>query len=315
MKIIFHTALSLGAAATLNAAASLTLLNDNFTDETLSGWTPPSGMSMSVTNDSAGIGSGNALLIKTTSSNRRGTALFDQPVTLSASNSITLKMDYRYLYGPTNLNQSLEFRFTDSVSVSSNYMGIVMNPATNAAQALIFGRKGDTNEGKKNSFNHGTNTQSIVLTVTRIVDTNNISWAQFDLSWTNNPAGPYTAGKTSAVVNPAAEFTFDTLSIGITGGAKTDGLLLDNILVTTTESGVITPVLGDVEIGILPGSTNVALTWLSENGVSYGVEATTNLVTGPWDQAMISIPGNGGSVSVTGTLVEAETFYRVYVEE
>ncbi len=317
-----------GIAVTSTAPVSLTvvstnitgtiLLSDTFSGGTVEDWAPDAegGISTAVTNDNSGIGGGNALLITSESSNRRVTTPLSESVTLSLTNSIKLDLDYRFLNGPSNVNQSLEFQFADSIS--GNYAGFVMNPATNAGQTLIFGRDGDNNEGKKNSFDHGTAVQSMNLTVTHVVDGSNTE-LQFDVSWDGNPAGPYTAGGTSTITDPTHSFTFDSLSVGVMGGTTTDGLLLDNILVTTTQGDGEPPQptvtkIGNIGLNIPAGGSDFVISWASTNGAPYAVESTTNLVTGEWVPAITNIIGNGGTLSVTGSLTEAQRFYQVIAE-
>lgn len=232
MRTIKATTLltSFVAGMALTTSASLLLLNHNFTDGTLASWVAESGMIVAVSDDSSGIGTGNAMLITSSSSNRRASSLLSQAVTLGVNDTITLTADYRYLNGPTTANASLDIRFVDSGT--GNYMGFVLNPSSSAAQTLVFGRSGDLNEGKFNSFNHGTTKQSMTFTVGQVLAAGN-SEANFDLAWAGGLT--YTdKGGTSTVISPSTEFKFDTISFGVTGGATTDGLLFDNISVTTS---------------------------------------------------------------------------------
>jgi hypothetical protein len=89
-----------------------------------------------------------------------------------------------------------------------------------------------------------------------------------------------------------------------------------------TIAGVTFDVIQDGEtpiesfvIGSIVGGTEVALSWMSAGGESYGVESTTNLVEGPWVEITNGISGNDAVVSVTNALTEQQQFYRVYLEE
>ncbi len=221
--------MSLAAGMAATASASLVVLSNDFTTG-VAGWVAETGMSITTSDDTGGIGTGNALKITSISSNRRTSSLLSQAVTLGVNDTISLTADYRYLNGPTTQNASLDIRFSDSAT--GNYMGFALNPSSSAAQTLVFSRTADTNEGKVNSFNHGTAKQSMTFTVGQILTSGN-SQADFDLAWAEGLT--YTdRGRTSTVLSPSTEFKFNTISLGVMGGATTDGLLFDNIVVTTT---------------------------------------------------------------------------------
>jgi hypothetical protein len=73
--------------------------------------------------------------------------------------------------------------------------------------------------------------------------------------------------------------------------------------------------IGDVIMDILPGSTNYSLSWNSVNGATYAVETTTNLQTGFWVNALTNVVGNGEALNVTGAVDNAQSFFRVTIEE
>lgn len=72
------------------------------------------------------------------------------------------------------------------------------------------------------------------------------------------------------------------------------------------------PEVGEISFGLLSGSDEIVISWMSSNAASYAVETTTNLVTGPWVDVSTDIIGSGGSMSVTDAVDNAAAFYRVY---
>lgn len=290
---------------TLCASAQTVLLNNDFTDGTLANWVAESGMSVAIMDDAGGIGGGNALLITSSSGNRRSTTLLNRAVTLGVDDTLTVTADYRYLNGPTTANSSLEIRFKDSVS--GKYMGFALNPSSSASHTLIFGRTGDSNEGKVNSFDHGTAAQSMTFTVSQVLDGTNPE-ANFDVAWVGGPT--YTGkGGTSTVLDPASEFRFDTFSIGVTGGDTTDGLLFDNINITTTASLTEAPAFeldaASSSFQFVPGvQTNLPLvirnTGFDATNVTATLSTTSSwfsVLTAPIDTAALA--GNGGEMTNT----------------
>lgn len=75
------------------------------------------------------------------------------------------------------------------------------------------------------------------------------------------------------------------------------------------------PSIGNILIDILPSGTNYSLQWSSENGASYAVESTTNLVSGAWTDVATGLAGNGDTLSVTGATDAVQFFFRVYLEQ
>lgn len=69
--------------------------------------------------------------------------------------------------------------------------------------------------------------------------------------------------------------------------------------------------IGDISLAILSGGTNLTLSWDTTNGAPYVVETTTDLVAIPWTDAITNIVGNGGSITVTTAVSEAQSFYKV----
>jgi fibronectin-binding autotransporter adhesin len=65
---------------------------------------------------------------------------------------------------------------------------------------------------------------------------------------------------------------------------------------------------------ILPGGSNLVINWVGEYGVWYAVESRTNLLTGTWLPIVTNQFGTGGWLSYTGTITEAENFYRIIEE-
>ncbi len=70
--------------------------------------------------------------------------------------------------------------------------------------------------------------------------------------------------------------------------------------------------VGDVAISPLPNTNAVALSWATgSSDISYSVEKKTDLTDTTWDPSITGIPGNGGDVTVTTAVEQAESFFRV----
>lgn len=72
--------------------------------------------------------------------------------------------------------------------------------------------------------------------------------------------------------------------------------------------------IGEVELQILPGGADVVLGWDSTNLVPYAVQFTEDLVYGTWSN-IVNVTGNGGYLSVTGSVETANAFYRVILDQ
>jgi hypothetical protein len=73
--------------------------------------------------------------------------------------------------------------------------------------------------------------------------------------------------------------------------------------------------IGDTISGALLNGTNMTLSWTTASGTTYGVEATTNLMTGSWVDITNGIAGNDELIFVTNGITERQQFFRVYLEE
>jgi hypothetical protein len=65
----------------------------------------------------------------------------------------------------------------------------------------------------------------------------------------------------------------------------------------------------------ISGEGALSLSWTASFGVTYGVEATTNLLTGPWTDLANGLSGKDNLISITNRLTEVQQFFRVYLEE
>jgi hypothetical protein len=83
-----------------------------------------------------------------------------------------------------------------------------------------------------------------------------------------------------------------------------------------SEHGVVTPtVVGDISIEVVSAGTEVALTWLTEEGWNYGVEGRSGLAFGSWDTIITNgVPGTGGEVTITIPASADVEFYRAYLD-
>lgn len=87
-----------------------------------------------------------------------------------------------------------------------------------------------------------------------------------------------------------------------------DGYLVGDI---TPDNPYVPPEVGEISASLLSGN-EIVISWMSSNAANYAVENTTNLVSGPWVDAVTNLVGTGGSMSVTDTVEQAVSFYRVY---
>lgn len=95
------------------------------------------------------------------------------------------------------------------------------------------------------------------------------------------------------------------------------GSVNDNtgILAIALEQTTVVPqTVGDISIDVV--STNqVALSWETSGGATYGVKASGNLSVGVWDNIISNVPGTGGEVTVTNTISAGAEFYRAYLQD
>ena len=75
------------------------------------------------------------------------------------------------------------------------------------------------------------------------------------------------------------------------------------------------PPIGNISWELLSGTNGLALTWLTTNGFNYAVQSKDDLVTGSWTNHITGIPGVAGDLTVTTAVDQAQSFYRVVVEE
>jgi hypothetical protein len=73
--------------------------------------------------------------------------------------------------------------------------------------------------------------------------------------------------------------------------------------------------IGDVSIAVLPGGSNVVISWATSEYGTFALEATPSLTIPSWGDVETGIPATGGDVSVTTTVSDAASFYRAYLED
>lgn len=79
-------------------------------------------------------------------------------------------------------------------------------------------------------------------------------------------------------------------------------------------SGVIMVSGPSDSFSILPGGTNLVVTWIGDVGSSYTVASKTNLLAGTWLPIVTNQAGTGGWLSYTGTIIGVQNFYRIIEE-
>ena len=128
----------------------------------------------------------------------------------------------------------------------------------------------------------------------------------------NNPAG-HDLGTHNITFADGSRF-FEFRNFTATGAAddKFVDFRVDNVLIELDEAAVAPPI-GDISTELL--STGLALTWASTNGFNYAVQSKDDLITGSWTNHITGIPGVAGDLTVTTAVDQAQSFYRVVVEE
>lgn len=74
------------------------------------------------------------------------------------------------------------------------------------------------------------------------------------------------------------------------------------------------PTVGTIGSQMVSGGAGLALTWENVEGVSYSVETNDDLVSGTWGVLQSNLTGVGSSLSYTGTISAAQTFFRIIQE-
>jgi hypothetical protein len=78
--------------------------------------------------------------------------------------------------------------------------------------------------------------------------------------------------------------------------------------------GVVPPPIGDITLEILPNGTNYVLSWASAADFSYAVEDLADMQSTNWLSEATGLPGNDGTLSHTGTVSDAQNFFRITAE-
>jgi hypothetical protein len=122
---------------------------------------------------------------------------------------------------------------------------------------------------------------------------------QANLSVTNQSISPWPPGAALCLVWEMASST-----------GKSQGLGIDNLTFSATESVVATPVPVTVQIS----GTNFILSWPSTNGLSYQIQYTTNLANPTWMPVSAPSSGTGASLTFTNAPGAAsQGFYRLAI--
>jgi hyaluronate lyase len=249
--------------ATLPAHGATVLVSDPFTDGSRANTNggDPLGLvyymgqswgALTVTNDDAGIGSGNALLLSPTAGWGRCLA-YVGPVTLAAAgDSVTLSFDYRFLVAPTNINAGLRVGLYNSLGTRQGTdtsdtgfrsddvgYGFQSNPGTNsptgttlyseAAGNDILGGASPSHTANQGTaipaLNSGTSTHSAQFQIARQPDGDLALSCQLD----SGPVATATIPAASVLTN-----AFDEFAIVEAGTAFFVPMVIDNLTLTTT---------------------------------------------------------------------------------
>ncbi len=234
MKTIKTAALlvSLTARMSLTASASLVVLSNDFTTGGTAGWTTNGTVTtLGVQDDTGGIGSGNAMKYSTTGKNNMWSERsLSQTVTLGLNDNISLAMNIRFTgtsNSPAAINNSIRWMFMTTNDVMT---GVGINPGAVVAQGSWFQVGTTMQQSKFASVNLGTNAHNVVMTLTR-KDDGAGSYMQFRYVLDGGTAFV----KNGAVIaSPTSEFSFDAIQLGSTTVDVMNGILYDNIVVTTS---------------------------------------------------------------------------------
>jgi hyaluronate lyase len=256
--------LGLGLAT---ATAATVIVSDPFTDgsRTNAGGGDPLDLvyymgqswgTLAITNDDAGIGTGNALLLTPTTGWSRCLAYFGPVSLVSPGDSVTVSFDYRFAVAPTNINAGLRAglyqsmgtrQSTDASDTGSGVgnrsddvgYGFQTNPGTNAATATtvyseaaandILGGASPSHTANQGSpapsLNSGTNRHSALFQISRQPNGDLALSAQLD------------GAAAAAATIPAASILtnrFDEFALAEAGTGFFVPLLLDNLTISTT---------------------------------------------------------------------------------
>lgn len=181
-------------------------MEDPFTDGSLTNktggdtqglvwYTGSTSMSLGVTNDNAGIGSGNALIFSPTADLQKFMACFPPVSLINTGDFIQVNFDFRYVTAPANVGAGLRLgiyntyltrAYVNGSSATRNDdagYGLITNPGTNAAQTQVYYENpgNDILGGSTPSFttsfgiagdslNCGTNKHSAEVRIVRLVN-------------------------------------------------------------------------------------------------------------------------------------------------
>ncbi len=74
--------------------------------------------------------------------------------------------------------------------------------------------------------------------------------------------------------------------------------------------------VGEVSIEMLPGGTDVVISWDTSVFGTFALESVENIAYSEWTDVVSGLAGTGSEMSVTTTVSSAETcFYRAYIED
>ncbi len=223
-------------AAGAFSATAQTVLISNACDNT-TGWTDNGSVTtLTIQDDASGIGTGNAMKYATTGKNNQWAELgLGQTVTLGVDDYISLAMDIRFTgdrNSPMAQNNVIRWTFMN-LDDSLVGTGVGINAGADSSQGSWF-QTGTTREGAKfASVNLGTTHHSVVLTLAR-KDDGAGSYMQFSYSI---DGGTAFVREGAIIASPTTEFSFDAILFGSTAIVDGfDGILYDNIIVSTTAS-------------------------------------------------------------------------------
>jgi hypothetical protein len=153
----------------------------------------------------------------------------------------------------------------------------------------------------------------------------NSRWGIFNTSLDGGPGGTVLWSLADPVVRPNWENVTVDLSAAkyqnLSGTNVTffwyterTGSDIDTIVVSGTTSDSTPAEIGDIDMVIASGSTEIGLSWHGEAGLTYGLEITQDLTSESWD-SITNIAGADALITLSDEMDKTNAFYRVKLME
>ena len=250
------------------ARGSTIIVSDPFTDGSRTNATggDPQGLvyymgqtwgTLTVSNDDAGIGSGNALLLTPTAAWGKCLAYFGPAALANPGDSVTLRFDFRFASPPTNLSAGFRVGLYNSMGTRQSAdatdtgvpgpgnrsddvgYGFQTNPGLNSSTGLNVYSEAATNDILGGSSPSQTSNQGTAGTSFNLVTSKHTAWFQIarqpngDLALSAQLDSGLAASATIAAAS-VLTYSFDEFAMNEGGSGWWVPLLIDNLTITTT---------------------------------------------------------------------------------